>query len=272
MRRMNEGGRTVATKREFTDEELRAGQMLYEYEDYSCEDHMQLARAYEGLRVSDVVDALQAVGIQDTGLMDKSIRPLWQDHGDSLKHRICGAAITHQYFPTNRPHPGLLDYEEFNQWHGRWYRDIAPETFTRVIEPGTVLVVDAHGTANTGFIGSNNALGWKSKGLRGVVTNGSCRDIDEVILQNIPIYSRFAGGGTRPGRMEEGTVNLPVVVGGVLVRPWDMVVADGDGVVVVPREYAARVGDIARDIALSDKKIRTMLYRKVGLDEDSTLS
>lgn len=256
---------------QLTDEQLRKGANLLAYKDYGAEDPMVLVRKYDGLRVTDVIDAMQAIGLQDIGVMDHSIRPLWRDTTESLSHRIYGAAITYQYLPTNKPQPGQLSYEEFRKWHGDWYRDYAPEMFTRILHPGMVVVIDAQGIENTGFIGSNNALRWKSLGMTGVVTNGPCRDTDEIILEKIPVYSKYQGGGTRPGRIETGAINRPVTVGGVMVRPGDMVVADGDGVVVVPREYAEKVAQIAWDIAKDDKKGRTKLYEQMRMKADKTI-
>jgi regulator of RNase E activity RraA len=107
--------------------------------------------------------------------------------------------------------------------------------------------------------------------MAGVVTNGNCRDTDEIILEKIPVYSKYQGGGTRPGRIEAGAINRPVTVGGVLVRPGDIVVADGDGVVVVPREHVEKVAEIAWDIAKGDKGGRRKLYEKMGLRPDATV-
>lgn len=257
---------------QFTDEQLRKGAILYPYKDYGAAGHMPLVNKYEGLRVTDVLDAMQAIGLQDTGLMDKSIRPLWRDHTEALTHRIHGVAITYQYLPTNKPGAQAgMDYQEFRRWHSHWYATYAPELFARIVTPGTVVVIDAHDIENTGFIGSNNALNWKSRGMAGVVSNGNCRDTDELIIQKIPVYSKHQGGGTRPGRIEAGAINIPVSVGGVLVRPGDMVVADGDGVIVVPREHAERVAEIAWDIAQGDKAGRKKLYEKMGMKPDSTL-
>lgn len=254
-----------------SDEELRKGANLLLFQDYTDEDPMPLVQRYEGLRVTDVLDAMQAIGLQDTGIMDKSIRPLWRDETEALAHRIYGVAVTYQYLPTNRPQAGTLAYEEFRKWHSHWYGTYAPEIFKRIVRPGTVVVIDAHGIENTGFIGSNNALGWRSVGMAGVITNGNCRDTDELILQKVPVYSQFQGGGTRPGRIEAGAINRPVSVGGVMVRPGDMVVADGDGVVVVPREVAERVAEIAWDIATGDKAGRKKLYDKMGMTPDATV-
>jgi len=252
-------------------DQLRTGMNLLPVQDYSWQDPMELVRKYDGLRLTDVLDAMQATGLQDSGLMDHSIRPVWRDNTEAMTHRIYGVAVTYQYVPTNRKPAVEMSLEEFEKWHSGWYRNYAPEMFSKILRPGTVVVIDAQGVETTGFVGSNNALNWKSKGMIGVVTNGGCRDTDEVILEKIPVYCRYQGGGTRPGRIEAASINRPVVVGGVLVRPGDMVVADGDGVVVVPREHADKVCKIARGIANGDKKGRKKLYETMGMSEDKTV-
>jgi regulator of RNase E activity RraA len=257
--------------RNFTPEQLRKGAVLYPYQELADEDPMVLVKKWEGLRTTDVLDAMQAIGLQDRGVMDKTIRPLWRDTTDKVAHRFYGVAITYQYLPSNKPRPGKMPYEEFQKWHGHWYRTYAPETFSQLIKPGHAVVIDAQGIEDTGFIGSNNALNWFSRGMTGVVTNGNCRDTDELILQKIPVYSKHQGGGTRPGRIEAGSINLPVVVGGALVRPGDMIVADGDGVVAVPREHLEEVAKIAWDIAKGDKAGRKKLYEKMRMTTDATV-
>jgi regulator of RNase E activity RraA len=66
-------------------------------------------------------------------------------------------------------------------------------------------------------------------------------------------------------------VNKPVTVGGVLVRPGDVIVADGDGVIVVPREYAAQVAQYALEILNKDKGGRKDLYRQLKIPTDHTV-
>lgn len=254
-----------------TDDQLREGAGLLKYEYNPSEDPMQLVKRFEGLRTTDVLDALQAIGLQDQTIMDHSIRPLWRDQTDKATHRFYGVAITYQYMPTNRLPAGQKSYEDFRKWHSHWYSTYAPELFSRIIKPGHAVVIDAQGSENTGFIGSNNALNWRSRGMTGVVTNGNARDTDELIIQKIPVYSRYQGGGTRPGRIEAAAINRPVVVGGVMVRPGDFVVADGDGVVVIPRQHVDRVAEIAWDIAKGDKAGRLRLYQKMGMTPDSTV-
>jgi regulator of RNase E activity RraA len=256
---------------QFTDEQLKKGAIILPYKDYSDVDPMPLVKMYEGLRVSDVLDALQAVGIQDITLMDKTIRPLWRDNSEKATHRIYGVAVTYQYLPTNRAAQPPMAYSDFKKWHSHWYQTYAPELFGRVIRPGTIVVIDSHEADRTGFCGSNNSLRWKNAGAAGVVTNGNCRDTDELILEKVPVYSKYQGGGTRPGRIEAGAVNVPVTVGGVMIRPGDMIVADGDGVVAVPREKAEEVAKIGWDIAKGDKAGRKKLYEQGHLPADTTL-
>ena len=105
----------------------------------------------------------------------------------------------------------------------------------------------------------------------GVVTDGTARDTDEVETEGVPLYFRGVGRGIRPGRNQIESVNRPVVCGGVLVIPGDVVVADGDGVIVVPRSVAAEVARYARAILDGDKEGRRELYRELGLPTDPSV-
>lgn len=98
-------------------------------------------------------------------------------------------------------------------------------------------------------------------------------DTDEIIKQRIPVYLDYMerGRGIRPGRNEIESVNMPVTIGGVLVRPGDVIVADGDGVIVVPREHCMKVAEYAREILNKDKKGRRGLYENLGMPIDRTV-
>jgi 4-hydroxy-4-methyl-2-oxoglutarate aldolase len=132
------------------------------------------------------------------------------------------------------------------------------------------VIEDAPG-ADVGSIGSYNILEWKGKGCVGVVTSATARDTDEIITERVPLYLKKPGRGIRPGRNELESVNRPIVCGGVLVMPGDIIVADGDGVVVVPRAKAAAVAAYARKILDGDKAGRTDLYRQLGLKADDSI-
>lgn len=235
----------------------------------TAEEDARILKLYEGLRVADVSDGMDIAGLQDVGLMNPEIRPLWRDT-ENFTHRIAGIAVTARYVPTNK-RASKMTPEEFRQWETAWYREISPEPFVNLLRPGTVLVIDGGEDGDTGTIGSNNILSWKLRGMVGVVTSGGARDTDEIIKQKVPLYYRRPGRGIRPGRNEIESVNRPIMCGGVLVRPGDVVVADGDGVIVVPREHAEEVARAARQILDSDKAGRRKLYEKLGIPPDRTV-
>jgi regulator of RNase E activity RraA len=127
----------------------------------------------------------------------------------------------------------------------RWYGQITSEAFQQMLFPGSVLIIDGTDDGESRTIGSNNIMSWHKKGMVGVITGGGLADSDEIIAEKVPAYYRRLARGLRPGRNELESVNRPVTLGGVLVRPGDVVVADGDGVVVVPRERAEEVAKAA---------------------------
>ncbi len=189
---------------------------------------------------------------------------------DSLSHIIRGIALTVRYVPTqkqDRPNPG----QDFSEWEGSFYNQYSSETWTQIIGPGHVIVIDDVEFGDVGTIGSNNIMGWAAKGAVGVVTDAGARDTDEVAIEGVPLYLRKKSRGIRPGRNELESVNRPVTIGGVLVRPGDVVVADGDGVVVVPRRVAKQVAERAHGVLEKDKAARRNLYKQLGLPMDQTV-
>lgn len=232
----------------------------------------EILNLYEDLRVADVSDGMDMVGLPDVGLMNQEIEALWKDI-DDFSHIARGIAVTARYVPTNKVVKNPMDKEEFQQWEGEWYSNISPEPFVDSLKEGSMLVIDARGDGDTGTMGSYNGLLWKSMGTRAVISNGAVRDTDEIIKQKIPVYLDHAnrGRGIRPGRNEIESVNAPVVVGGVQVNPGDVIVADGDGVIVVPRQNAREVAEYAHEILKGDKEARRGLYEELGIPLDETV-
>ena len=251
-------------------EELRAGKGFIGTRVYSEAEDQKLLAAFEGLRVADVTDGMDVVGLQNVGLMDPEVRPVWKD-AKSFRHRFIGIAVTARYVPTQRPQAGKRPPKEYDDWAGDWYEKLSPESFEPILRPGSALVIDDAERADVGSIGSYNILAWKLRGVVGVVTDASARDLDEVETEGVPLYFRRPGRGIRPGRNELESVNRPIVCGGVLVMPGDVVVADGDGVVVVPRAQAEDVARYARQIIEADKAGRRELYEKAGLPLDPSV-
>ena len=92
-------------------------------------------------------------------------------------------------------------------------------------------------------------------------------------MKQPPVYLRNSHStrGVRPGRMLTESYNFPINCGGVLVYPGDVVVADGDGVIVVPRNRALEVGKLAREVNEGDEQSRRRLYERLGIPVDDTV-
>jgi len=246
---------------------LRAGKNLIPTTVYSEADDLKVLGLFKGLRVSDVTDGMDAVGLQNVGLMDPEIATLWRDTVN-FTHRFVGVAVTARYIPTQDGPAGKMSVEDYDKWAGDWYAKRSTEAYLEIVRRGTALVIEDAPNADVGSIGSYNILEWYGKGCVGVVTSATARDTDEVITEKVPLYMRKPGRGIRPGRNELESVNRPIVCGGVLVMPGDIVVADGDGVVVVPRAKAAAVAVYARKIMDGDKAGRRDLYKSMKIKED----
>jgi 4-hydroxy-4-methyl-2-oxoglutarate aldolase len=248
---------------------LAKGMNFIETRIYSAEEDAKILELYKNLRVADVADGLDRVGLPGTGLVDPAIHADWVDLRN-FSHVFRGIAVTVRYVPTQKPAlpaPG----EEFQKWEGNFYNAFSHEAFTQLIRPGTAIVIDDVEDKDIGSIGSNNILYWYKLGAVGVVTDAGSRDTDEVGLEGVPLYLRKKGRGIRPGRNEIESVNRPVSIGGVLVCPGDVVVGDGDGVVVVPRAVAEQVAKEANDILTKDKAGRKGLYESLGRPLDKTV-
>ena len=231
-----------------------------------------ILKLYAGLRVADVSDGMDIAGLRDIGLLDQKIEALWKDI-NNFDHWFCGIAVTARYVPTNKVVKNPMSSEEFKKWESDWYTKISAEPWIELIKPGSVIVLDVQGDGDTGSVGSANSLEYIKRGARGIVSNGGVRDTDEIIKQRIPVYldKSNRGRGIRPGRNELESYNKPVTVGGVLIRPGDIIIADGDGVICVPREYAKVVAEEATKILSSDKAARRQMYIDLGRELDKTV-
>ena len=173
---------------------LAKGMNFIETRTYTPEDDAKILELYKNLRVADVSDGMDMVGLQGTGLVDPAIHPDWVDL-KGFTHIFRGIAVTVRYVPTQRPAlpaPG----EEFQKWEGNFYNTFSHEAFTQLIKPGTAVIIDDTEDKDIGSIGSNNILYWYKLGAVGVVTDAGARDTDEVGLEGVPLYLSCCSPGS----------------------------------------------------------------------------
>jgi len=223
----------------------------------------RLLEVYNGLRVADVSDGMDAVGRRDVGLVDGAIRPIW------LGAYGFGRAVTARYVATNEIVPQMTP-EGYAEYSGRWYDEKCQYPFMEILKPGDFLVLDLSGL-EVGLWGSNVGLNAVTKGATGVAIDGGCRDTAEVALQKCAVWARHRAKTTVIGRLEFESLNHTVNLGGVKVSPGDMVVADDDGVIVVPQGIAPEVARWAKKELDGDKRGRRKLYERLGRQLDETV-
>lgn len=138
--------------------------------------------------------------------------------------------------------------------------------------PGDVVVIDSHGSVDTAFWGENMAMSAVNRGVVGAVIDGACRDVEEIRRLRFPVLCK----GIVPNVASisgYGHVNVPIQCAGVPVNPGDVVIVDGNGVVVVPKESAADILAKARQLLATEhvlqEKIRAgaTIGRLINVDE-----
>lgn len=163
--------------------------------------------------VSDAMDGLALSGAT------WGVRPQWHCP------RIVGRAVTVKIKPVGLEKP--------TQHLGAPAIDAA--------QAGDVIVIDNAGQRQFSTWGGLLSLSAKLKGLSGVVIDGACRDIDEARDLEFPIYARGVVPMTARGRVMQDSFNQEIQFAGVQVHPGDLVIADGSGVVIIPREKEEEV-------------------------------
>jgi 4-hydroxy-4-methyl-2-oxoglutarate aldolase len=135
-----------------------------------------------------------------------------------------------------------------------------------VCKPGDVMVVTTTSDSTDGFFGDLLASSLMAHGVKGLIIEAGIRDAADITEMNFPVWSRaISAQGTV--KATPGSVNVPVVCAGVSVRPGDIIVADLDGVVVVPRTDAAQVAKASQDRIAKEEKSRAKLKAgELGLD------
>ena len=226
-------------------------------------ENLELIELFKGMRVTDVRDGMDWMGYHFYGTLDKSFRPLYRTN-------VIGIARTARYLPYEGPAP-LAVGDEYTKWAAYYYAEICTDKWSMDVQEGDFICLDIC-SLDVGLIGSNNSLDCKRRGGVGFLLNGGgIRDTDEVILQKIPVWSQHVSQPMDQARIRYLEKDIPIAIGGVAIYPGDVVVADGDGVIVVPRGVARDVAKYAKQEMDADKASRRKKYLDLGMELDETV-
>jgi len=193
----------------------------------------EIPRSPEDSKIAETLKELGVATIAEaqekTGLLDPSIRPIQQGV------RIAGTAITVKCFDGD---------------------NLMLHAALEFAKPGDIIMLTTYsGNSMHGMFGELLALECQVMGIVGLITDAGVRDVNSLRQMKFPVWSKYITAlGTSKNR--PGWVNVPITIGGVLVKPGDFVVADDDGVVVIQRERVKEVLENAKKRAENEEKTR----------------
>lgn len=139
---------------------------------------------------------------------------------------------------------------------------------TELLEPGDALVIDTGGNTRHAPVGEMVAFAAKARGAAAIVVDGVCTDVVEIREMGLPVFARGTSLlTTKLHGLNSGTINGQVSCGGVAVNPGDVVLADDNGVIVLPPETAREVLTLAQDSDAKEPGMRSSILEGVSLAE-----
>lgn len=200
----------------------------------------ELVALFKGLDTPGVSDAMDKLGLHGQAL---GIMPL-----ANYDKAVVGTAFTVKYVPASDP-PGTV---------GDFIDDVGP---------GDVVVIDNDGRTDCTVWGDIMTQYAGLRGIAGTVIDGVCRDVGRALGDNYPVFSAGRFMRTGKDRVQVESVNTTVAIGTVRVASRDIVVADANGVVIVPRARAREVAETARKIEEVESRIREQIAQGRTLGE-----
>lgn len=194
------------------------------------------------LSTANLSDALDKVGLR--GAVG-GIRPMY------ACPRIVGRAVTIRIMAA-----GMLKSEHHLGVHA-----------IDAASSGDIIIIDNHGDTENNCWGEILSMGAKMKGVSGVVVDGAARDIDMCEEFEFPVYARGTVPITARGRIMQESVNEVIRIGNVQVRPGDIVMADINGVVIIPVEKLDEVLEVAEQISQKEEAMVAELKKGVPIIE-----
>lgn len=204
----------------------------------------EIIDGFMGVATASVADAVDKIAGK-RGYMDEAIKPRINEK------KIVGPAVTVKEVPTDEFLPPTLALDAIDE---------SPA--------GSVIVIDIDGEANVAVWGGLMAAGGKANNLAGAILDGGVRDVTEIRRDyGFQIFARSISPGTTLGRFKTVSSNEPVVCGGITVNPGDLIVADLDGVLVVPQRHVEAVLAMAKEIDQREAEQAKLIIQTGSLRE-----
>ena len=186
------------------------------------------------VRSAMVSDSLDTLGVRNQA-MDISVRPL------QAGIRIVGIAATSEFVAQS-------DYDQKDPYG-------AAIDYLDTLAPGEVAVIATGGQALSAFWGELFSAAAKGRGAHGVVTDGPLRDTEQIISIGFPAFGKASRPYDYKGRMALTSSRKEIICGGVTISNGDGIIADSDGVVVVPKALLNEVSELANARAIAEKTV-----------------